>query len=80
VKVYVPFLFAEPTLAVISYMDMIENYPIPQIQQDTDKDFNFQQDGAHPHFHREVTSHLNHKIFAWIGRGGRYLGHHDRLT
>jgi len=35
-----------------------------------DRDFIFQQDGAPPHFHREVTSYLNHTVVAGIGRGG----------
>jgi hypothetical protein len=31
----------------------------------------FQQDGAHPHFHKEVTDFLNIKFpEKWIGRGG----------
>jgi len=43
---------------------------MPQLQQDMDRDFIFQQDGAPPHFHRKVTSHLNRTVVAGIGRGG----------
>ena len=35
-----------------------------------DRDSIFQQDGAPPHFHREVTSYYNRTVVAWIGRGG----------
>jgi hypothetical protein len=35
-----------------------------------DRDFIFQQDGAPPHFHREVTSYRNRTVVAGIGRGG----------
>jgi hypothetical protein len=38
------------------YLDILENYLMPQLQQDMDREFIFQQDGATPHFHREVTS------------------------
>ena len=50
VKVYGPFFLAEPTLAGISYLEMLENYSylMPQLQQDTDKNFIFQQGGATP--------------------------------
>ena len=58
VKVYGPFFFAEPTVTGISYLGMLENYLMPQLQQDMDRDFIFQQDGAPPHVHREVTSCL----------------------
>jgi hypothetical protein len=47
-KVYGPFLFTEPTLAGISYWDMLENYLMLRLQQETDRDFVFQQDGATP--------------------------------
>jgi len=56
VKVYCPFFFAEETVTGISYQDMLENYLLPQLEQDMDRDFIFQKDGAPPHFHREVTS------------------------
>jgi hypothetical protein len=49
---------------------MLENSLLPKLQQDMDTDFIFQQDGAPPHFHRKVTSHLSRMVVAWIGRGG----------
>jgi len=69
VKVYGPFFFTEPTVTGISYLDMLENYIMPQQQQDMDRDFIFQQGGACLHFHREVTSYLNCTVVAQIGHG-----------
>jgi len=51
VKVYGPFFFAEPTVTSISYLDMLENYLMPELQEDMDTDVIFQQDGAPLHFH-----------------------------
>ena len=69
VKVYGPFFFTEPTVTGISYLYLLENYIMPQQQQDMDRDFIFQQGGACPHFHREVTSYLNCTVVARIGHG-----------
>jgi hypothetical protein len=46
---------------------MLENYAVPQIPPS----FIFQQDGAPPHFHRDVTTFLDETFPGrWIGRGG----------
>jgi hypothetical protein len=63
VKVYGPLFFAEQTVTGISYQGMLENYLLPQLEQDMDRDFIFQQDGAPPHFHCEFTSCLNRTVF-----------------
>jgi len=60
VKVYGPFFFAESTVS-----------GLPQLQQDMDRDFIFRQDGAIPHFSRQVTSYVNRTVVVWIGRGGK---------
>jgi hypothetical protein len=70
VKVYDPFFFADPAVSGISYQNVLENYLKAQLQQYMDRDFNFQQDGAPPHFHGEITFYLNRTVVAWIGRGG----------
>jgi hypothetical protein len=70
VKVYGPFCFAVPTVTGISYLGMLENYLVPQLQQDMDRHFIFQQDGAPPHFDRKDTSYLSRTVIAWIVRGG----------
>jgi hypothetical protein len=47
---------------------MLENWLFPQLNQDFD-DYIFQQDGAPPHFHREVREVLNLVLpRQWIGR------------
>jgi hypothetical protein len=44
----------ESTVTGHSYLDMLENFAVPQIPPG----FIFQQDGAPPHFHRDVTTFL----------------------
>jgi hypothetical protein len=46
--VYGNFFFSEPTVTGISYLDILENYFLPQIEQYMDRDLIFQQDGAPP--------------------------------
>jgi hypothetical protein len=59
-KIYGPF-FAETTVSGFSYLNMLENWLFPQLNQDSD-DYIFQQDGALPHFHREVRKVFNHVL------------------
>ena len=49
---------------------MLENYLLPQLQQDMNRDLIFQRDGAPLHFHCKVTSYLNCMVVAWIGCAG----------
>ena len=60
-KVYGPFFFAEPTVTSINYLDMLQLWLMPQLQEDSE-DFIFQQGGALPHFHFDVCAHLNAKL------------------
>jgi hypothetical protein len=57
-------------LPFFSYLDMLENWLFPQLNQDSG-DYIFQQDETPPHFHRDVREVLNH-VFPqrWIGRHG----------
>jgi hypothetical protein len=48
---------------------MLENYIIPHLQQDKDRDLVFQLDGAPSHFDLGVTYYYNRTVDAWIGRG-----------
>ena len=50
-----PFFFMESTVTEHSYLDMLENFAVPQ----TPPGFIFQQDSAPPHFHRDVTTFLD---------------------
>jgi hypothetical protein len=59
--------FATPIVTGISFLDMLKNYLILQLQQGMERNFIFQQDGAPLHFIHEVTSYLNHMMVAWIG-------------
>lgn len=67
-KVYGPFFFAEKTVTGIAYLDMLEHWLFPQLEEDLE-DLVFQQDGAPPHWHCEVRNFLNEKLpQKWIGR------------
>jgi hypothetical protein len=62
-----PFFFMESTVTGHSYLDMLENFAVPHIPPG----FIFQQDGALPHFHRDVTTFLDETFPGrWVGRGG----------
>jgi hypothetical protein len=50
---------------------MLEEFLMPTLAEEGLDDVLFQQDGAPPHFHKEVTDFLNRKIpEKYIGRGG----------
>jgi len=67
-KVYGPFFFAEPAVTGINYLDMLQLWLMPQLQEDSEY-FIFQQDGAPPHFHFDVRAHLSAYLLGrWIGR------------
>jgi hypothetical protein len=66
-KVYRPFFFAQPTVTGINYLDILQLWLMPQLQEDSE-DFIF-QDGAPQHFHFDVRAHLNANLPGrWIGR------------
>jgi hypothetical protein len=67
-QVYRPFFFAEATVTGHVYLDMLEHFLVTQLDENN---VIWQQDGALPHYHRDVTWHLNQKFpERWIGRGG----------
>jgi hypothetical protein len=71
-KVYGPFFFVEKTVSGITFLDMLEQFAIPQLQSDgLLESCYFQLDGAPPHFHHSVRESLD-KFFParWIGRNG----------
>ena len=49
-----PLFFNEKTAAVIAYLDMLQNYVLPQLNEFEHQDFIWQQDGAPPHFLHNV--------------------------
>ena len=56
-KVYGPFFFAEETVTGMTYLDMLQLWLMPQLQNIPT--FIFQQDGSPAHFHWEVRQYLN---------------------
>jgi hypothetical protein len=67
-KVYSPFFFAESTVIDINYLDELQLWLIPQLQEDNE-DFIFQQDASPLHFNSDVLAYLNANLPGrWIGR------------
>lgn len=65
-----PFFFQEPTVDGAIYLDMLEQFAVPQIT-DLQPNVMFQQDGAPPHWSLDVRTFLNDTFpQRWIGRGG----------
>jgi hypothetical protein len=65
-KVYSPFFFAEETVTGMTYLDMLQLWLMPQLQNIPT--FIFQQDGSPSHFHCEVRQYLNTVLpRRWIG-------------
>jgi hypothetical protein len=67
-KVYGLFFFTEKSVNGFVYLDMLQLWLLPHLQEDSDNSI-LQQDGAPPHFHLEVRRHLNTTLpQRWIGR------------
>lgn len=50
-KVFGPFFYQEETINGFVYLDMLQNFLIPQIDEDDqEEEIQFQQDGALPHY------------------------------
>ena len=71
-KVHGPFFFPDATVTVDSFLDMLENWLLPQLNTNYD-DYILQLDGAPPpHFHRNVRVLLNRVLQQrWIGRAAK---------
>ena len=70
-KVCGPFFFAENTVTGVMYLAMLQNWLLPQMSEDSE-DIIFQQDGAPPHWHRDVRRFLNDALpERWIGNVGK---------
>lgn len=68
-KVYGLFFFyQESTITGVVYLDMISQWLVPQLQEDSD-DFVRVQDGAPLHWHHYVRDYLDENLpRRWIGR------------
>jgi len=68
-RVFGPFFFAEDTVTERVYLDMLENWLMPQLADEEVQEYIYQQDGAPPHWNKEVRAYLNeHLPCRWIGR------------
>ncbi|KFM58240.1 hypothetical protein X975_25180, partial [Stegodyphus mimosarum] len=69
-RVIGPFVFTEKTVSSVVYLNMLENFVFPQLEELQPHVFS-QQDGAQPHWGTIVRSSSNdHFTGRWIGRGG----------
>lgn len=67
-KVYGPFFFQEPSVTGRIYLDMLTEWLMPQLHEDS-CNFIFVQDGAPPHWYSDVRGYLDeHLPRRWIGR------------
>jgi hypothetical protein len=68
--VYGPFFFMETTITGIVYLDMLQQFLNPQLDEDDQEGrIHFQRNGAPPHYLKEVREYLNPRIPGrWIGR------------
>jgi hypothetical protein len=67
-KIYGPFIFMEGTVTEMTSLDMLQQWLIPQLDDDSN-DYLFQQDEAPPHYHNSVRRYLNeHLPHRWIRR------------
>ena len=66
-----PFFF-DDTVKGTNYLNLLQEYAIPRIQEMFRNDeWYFQQDGAPPHYHRDVRAYLDrHLPNRWVGRRG----------
>jgi hypothetical protein len=68
--VFGPFLIAEYTVTGTVYLDMLEEFLMPILEEECHNNMLFQQGRAPPHLHKEMTDFLNCKFpEKWIGRG-----------
>jgi transposase len=67
-----PFFFYNTVTGAV-YLNLLQEFVIPRIREEfrDEEDFYFQQDGAPPHYHRDVRAHLDENLpNRWIGRRG----------
>jgi hypothetical protein len=67
-RVQTPFFFAEDSVTRKVYLDMLENWLIPQLADEEIQGYIY-QDGVPPHWHKKVRAYLNeHLPGRWVGR------------
>jgi hypothetical protein len=67
-----PFFFEDDTVNGENYLTMLQNFFMPEVRKlHKVRSCIFQQDGAPPHFARDVRQYLDDQFpQRWIGRGG----------
>ena len=66
-----PFFFAEDSVTGKVYLDMLENWLMPQFADEEIQEYIYQQDEAPPHWHKKVREYLNeHLPGQWVGCAG----------
>jgi cytochrome c-type biogenesis protein CcmE len=70
VTVYSPLFFTEMTIAGIVYLDMLQQFIIPQLDEDDQEGrIHVEQDGAPPDYFEEGREYLNTRFPGrWIGQ------------
>ena len=69
-RVYGPFFSREDTATGTSYLEILQTWLFPRLQEDEPKEFIMQQDGAPPHVRLDVRRWLKDVLpHRWIGRG-----------
>ena len=70
-RVFGPFFFAEDSVTGKVYLDMLENWLMPQFADEEIQEYIYQQDEAPPHWHKKVREYLNeHLPGQWVGCAG----------
>jgi hypothetical protein len=68
------FFFAEDTITDVIYLDLLEAFSFPQLDETESPDIVFQQDGAPPHFSNFVWASSKDKFpDRWTKRNGQQL-------
>ena len=69
--VFGPFFFVEDSVTEKVYLDMLENWLMPQVTDEEVQGYIYQQDGAPPLLHKEVREYLNSRSVGWSCSGHR---------
>jgi hypothetical protein len=82
-KVYGPFFFDENTVTGVTYLAMLQNWLLPQINEDSE-DFIFQQQGLHPIGTGmfdvfSMNLYLNYRYVAWGMKTWHFSSGHQGL-
>lgn len=67
--VFGPFFCMEDSVTGMVYLDMLENWLMPQLTDEEKQEFIYQQDGAPSHWHLSIQEYLNRCLPSrWTGR------------